>query len=166
MSTQSPSSPDLFLLDCSEDFHSFALKLLAQSRRNICILSRDLDPAIFNTEEFVDAISQIARNNRNAQVQVLVKDTQPLLENGHKLVKLAQRLPSKINIRKLTQEPDDKKMGFILCDTHSLVYKNDEAAYKGFANYNAAAEVKHFREIFDYIWQYAETEPELQQLHI
>ncbi|MES2674432.1 MAG: hypothetical protein V4660_09330 [Pseudomonadota bacterium] len=166
MSTQSPTSPDLFLLDCAEDFHSFALKILAQSRRNICILSRDLDPAIFNTEEFVDTLSLIARNNRHAQVKVLVKDTQPLLENGHKLVKLAQRLPSKINIRKLTQEPDDKKIGFILCDTHGLVYRNDEAAYKGFANYNAATEVKHFREIFDYIWQYAETEPELQQLHI
>lgn len=166
MSIQSPTSPDLFLLDCSEDFHSFALKLLTQSRRNICILSKDLDPAIFNTEEFVDTISQIARNNRYAKVQILVKDTQALLENGHKLVKLAQRLPSKITIRTLTVEPDDKKMGFILCDAHGLLYKNDDSTYKGFANYSAAAEVKHFREIFDYIWQYGETDPELQQLHI
>jgi hypothetical protein len=166
VSIQSPTSPDLFLLDCSEDFHSFALRLLARSRRNISILSKDLDPAIFNTEELVDTLSQIARNNRYAQVQILVKDTQQLLENGHKLVKLAQRLSSKIIIRKLTVEPDDKKMGFILCDTHGLLYKNDDTAYKGFANYSAAAEVKHFREIFDYIWQYGETEPELQQLHI
>ncbi len=166
MSKQSPTSPDLFLLDCSEDFHSFALKLLLPARRNISILSNDLDLAIFGTDEFVDAISQIARSNRYAQVQILVKNTQHLLENGHKLGKLSQRLSSKISIRKLVVEPDNTKMGFILCDDNGLLYKNDEAIYQGFANYNAAAEVRHLREIFDYIWEYGEVEPELQQLHI
>ncbi len=166
MSTQSPTSPDLFLLDCSADFHSFALKLLARARRNIAILSYDLDSAIFNTDEFVKAISEIARSSRYAQIQILVKDTQPLLENGHKLAKLAQRLSSKMTIRKLTVEPDDKKMGFILCDNNGLLYKNDDAIYQGFANFKAEAEVKHFRETFDYIWQYGETEPELQQFNI
>lgn len=166
MSTQSPTSSDLFLLDCSADFHSSAIKLLTRSRRNIAILSNELDPAIFNTEEFIEAISLVARNSRYAQIQILVRNTQSLLENGHKLAKLAQRLPSKINIRKLIVEPDDKKMGFMLCDNDGLLYKNDDASYGGFANYSAAAEVKHFRELFDYIWQYGEAEPELQQLHI
>lgn len=166
LSIQSPTSSDLFLLDCSEDFHNFALKLLTRSRRNISILSNNLDPVIFNTDEFVDAISQIARNHRYAQIQILVKDTQQLLENSHKLVKLAQRLPSKLGIRKLTIEPDDKKLGFMLCDNDGLLYKNDDAIYQGFANSNATAEVKHFRGIFDYIWQYGEAEPELQQLLI
>ena len=166
MSTQSPASPDLFLLDCSEDFHSSALKLLSRSRRNISILSHDLDPVIFNTDEFVEAISQVARNHRHAQIHILVKETQYLSENGHKLAKLAQRLSSKISIRKLTLEPDDKKMGFMLCDNDGLLFKNDDANYRGFANFNALAEVKHFRELFDYVWQYGETEPELQQLHI
>ena len=166
MSTQSPTSSDLFLLDCCEDFHSFALKLLAQAHRNIAILSQDLDLSIFDTSEFVEAISHIARNSRHAQIHILVKNTQPLLESGHKLAKLAQRLSSKISIRKLTVEPDDKKMGFILCDNDGLLYKNDDAVYQGFANLNAASEVKHLREIFEYIWQYGETEPNLQQLHI
>jgi hypothetical protein len=166
MSTQSPTSPELFLLDCSEDFHNFALKLLTETHRHIAILSQDLDPTIFNSNEFIAAISQVARNSRYAQIQILVKDTQPMLENGHKLAKLAQRLPSKISIRKLTVEPDDKKMGFIMFDSDGLLYKNDEATYQGFANFKAAAEVKHLRETFDYIWQYGETDPELQQLYI
>ena len=166
MSTQSPTSPDLFLLQGVADFQTFAAKLLAQTRRNLTILSHDLDTAIFNTDEFIDAVSQIARDSRAAHIQILVKDIQPILENGHKLVKLAQRLPSKISIRKLTIEPDDKNMGFILCDNTSLLYKNDDTVYQGFANFKAAAEVKHLRETFEYIWQYGETDPELQQLYI
>ena len=38
--------------------------------------------------------------------------------------------------------------------------------FQGFANFNAAAEVKRFREVFGYVWQYGEAEPELQVLHI
>lgn len=166
MSTPSAVSPDLFLLDSCEDFHGFALQLLAKTRRHLAILSRDLDPAIFNSTEFVEAVSQFARSSRYAQVQILVKDTKPLLERGHKLVRLAQRLSSKITIRKLTQEADNKDMGFMLCDGHGLLYKNDEAVYQGFANFKADVEVKRFRETFDYIWQYGEADPNLQELHI
>ena len=117
-------------------------------------------------DEFVDAVSALARSSRYAQIQILVKDTKPLVESGHKLVRLAQRLSSKIAIRKLTVEADDKDMGFMLCDSSRLLYKNDEAIYQGFANFEASVEVKRFRDTFDYLWQYGETDPDLQQLHI
>jgi hypothetical protein len=106
------------------------------------------------------------RSSRYAQVQILVKNTKPILETGHKLAKLHQRLSSKILFRTLTVEPDNTEMGFMLCDTNALLYKNDERVYQGFANFNAAVEVKHFRDVFDYVWQYGEIEPELQMLHI
>ena len=48
----------------------------------------------------------------------------------------------------------------------ALLYKNDDRVFQGFANFNAAVEVKRFREVFDYVWQYGEAEPELQVLHI
>lgn len=166
MSRPSDLSPRLFLLDNQEDFQSFSLQLLANTGRNLAILSRDLDPAIFNSDEFAEAVSQLARSSRYAQVQILVKDTRPLLEINHKLLRLAQRLSSKIILRKLTIEPDNKEMAFILCDNSGLLYQNDEAAYQGFANFDATVEVKRLRESFDYIWQYGEADPELQQLHI
>lgn len=166
MSEVSSVSNDLFLLDSQQDFQEHALKLLAQTRRSIAILSRDLDEPIYGTKEFVQAISNFARSSRYAQIQILVKDTKPLVESGHNLAKLHQRLSSKILLRKLTLEPQNTDMGFLLCDTDALLYKNDEATYKGFANFNAAVEVKRLRETFDYIWQYGEPEPELQTLHI
>jgi len=166
MSERSSVSADLFLLSSAQDFQEQSLKLLNQSRRHIAILSRDLDEAIYGSDEFIQAISTFVRSSRYAQVQILVKNTKPIIETGHKLVKLHQRLSSKILFRKLTVEPDNTEMGFMLCDTDSLLYKNDESVYQGFANFNAAVEVKRFREVFDYVWQYGEPEPELQILHI
>ena len=166
MSEVSSVSPDLFLIDSLSDFQSHALKLVSQSRRSIAILSHDLDAAIYARDEFVEAISSFARSSRNAHVQLLVKDTKPLVESGHKLAKLHQRLSSKILLRKLTVEPDNTDMSFMLCDTNALLYKNDDAFYKGFANYDAAVEVKRLSDTFNYIWQYGEAEAELQILNI
>jgi hypothetical protein len=46
MSEISSVSPDLFLLSSVQDFQAQSLKLLNQSRRNIAILSRELDEAL------------------------------------------------------------------------------------------------------------------------
>jgi hypothetical protein len=166
MSEISSASPDLFLLSSVQDFQEQSLKLLNQSRRTIAILSSELDEAVYGGDDFIQALSSFVRSSRYAQVQILVKNTKPIIETGHKLAKLHQRLSSKVLFRKLTIEPDNNEMGFMLCDTNALLYKNDDRAYQGFANVNAAVEVKRFREVFDYVWQYAEAEPELQLLHI
>jgi hypothetical protein len=57
-------------------------------------------------------------------------------------------------------------MGFMLGDTDKLLYKNDDALYRGFFNSAAASEIKSLREEFNYLWQYGELEPEFQVLHI
>lgn len=166
MSEVSNASPDLFLLDSLSDFQEFSLRLVQQSRRHISVLSRDLDNLIYGSDEFVDSISAFVRSSKHAQVQLLVKDTKALVESGHKLARLHQRLPSKIQLRKLTQEPDDTEMAFMICDTNALLYKNDDSVYRGFANVDAAVEIKRLRDLFDYVWQYGESEPELRILHL
>ncbi len=166
MSVKSSTSPDLFLLHSLQDFQAESLKLIARARRSIAILSRDLDEHLYGTSEFVQAISHFVRSSRHAQVHILVKNTKPLAETGHDLAKLHQRLSSKVHLRKLIIEPQNTDMGFMLCDTNALLYKNDESTYKGFANFDAAVEVKPLREVFDYCWQYGEPEPELQRLHL
>lgn len=166
MSEVSQASPHLLLLEGLADFQEQSLKLVEQARRNIAILSRELDEPVYGSDEFVEIISELARSSRYAEIQILVKNTKPLVENGHKLARLSQRLSSKIILRKLVIEPDDTDMGFMLCDTTGLLYKNDDTAYKGFANFDAAVEIKRLREVFNYIWQYAEPELELQVLNI
>jgi hypothetical protein len=166
MSQQSSVSDALFLLENCDDFQQHSLKLVQDARRYVAILSTDLDAPIYDREEFISGLSQLVRHSRFAQVHILVKNTKPLIERGHKLARLAQRLSSKILLRKLTLEPENSDMGFMLRDSDGLLYKNDDQVYRGFANYAAAAEVKRLRETFDYLWQYAEPEPDLQLLHI
>ncbi len=166
MAEQSGVSADLWLLSGIEDFRHYTLKLVQQNRRTLAILTRDLDELIFGTDEFTEALSAFSRSSRHTQIQILIKDTKPAIESNHQLIRLAQRLSSKIQVRKMTVEPNNKEMAFVLGDTDKLLYKNDESVYRGFYNSSAARELKPLREEFNYLWQYAEPEPEFQLLLI
>jgi hypothetical protein len=166
MAVQSSVSEHLWLLDTLADFNQHSLQIIQESRRNITMLTRDLDAHLYGTTEFTQALSDFARSSRYSQIQILVKDTKIALESGHPIINLAQRLSSKISVRKMTIEPNNKVMGFLYADTDKLLYKNNEEIYRGFANYTARHEIKSLREEFNYLWQYGESDPEFQRLFI
>jgi hypothetical protein len=166
MSEASPASPALFLLDGLEDFKTQAIKLAAQARRRIVIFSRDLDAQVFAQAELVNALSTLARTHRQCEVFILLKKNTQKLDTSHALLRLSQRLSSKIHVRELTLEPDNTDMSYMLVDTTCVLYQNDDRNYKGFANYEAAPEVKRLLETFNYLWEYGEPIAELQVLHL
>lgn len=174
MSEQSNISKDLYLLDNIQDLKEHAQALASQGRRQLKILSQRLDPQLYDHASFADTVSSLARYHRSSLVQILVKDTKPLLERGHTLIRLAQRLPSKVEIRLLKeetrQEADNTAMAFMIVDSDGLLYINDDSAHlteaRGFANYAAGPEVKRFNETFERLWQSSEPDPNLRQLKL
>lgn len=165
MSKPSSVSSSL-LLESVVDFSQQSLAVIAHARRQIRILSHTLDPGVYDHPEMAEALSAFARQGRDARVQILVRDTDDLIERSHRLAALVRRLPSKLALRKLTLEPTNESMAFLLADTRALVYKNDDHHYAGFANNNAPAQVKSLREIFDACWEKAVEEPRLRVLHL
>lgn len=162
----SSTTPQRQLLTCLEDFQRYHLVLLQQSRRHLTILTHDLDAQIYGTPDYLQALSDFVRSSRHCQVQILLKDTRTAIAIGHPVVRLAQRLSSKIHLRKITQEPQNKDMGFVLGDTDKLLYQNAPDNYRGFFKDAAAPDVKRLEDEFQYLWQYAEPEPEFQQLYL
>ncbi len=166
MPKPSAVSDQLLLLESCQDFRDQITHICANARRHIDILSHSLDYPVFNHMDPVGAISKMARAHAQAQVRILVRDTRPLVENSHRLVRLSQRLPSKIQLRKLIEEPENSEMAFVLCDRDQLVYKNDDKEYRGFVNYAGAAEVQNLREAFSRLWELARPDPKLRVLSL
>ncbi|WP_049722136.1 DUF7931 domain-containing protein [Gilvimarinus polysaccharolyticus] len=165
--TQEPESCDsLYLFESVEQCLEHTRKLISNARRKLYILSHQLDPLIYDRDDIASELSQFARRARDCQVHILVRDTADMLERGHRLARLHQRLPSKIQLRKLALEPNNQQMGFIAADRNLLVYKNDDTQPAGFANYRAAPEVKNLTEEYQRIWQHAVAEPGLQLLSL
>lgn len=162
-----PSSvSDALLLESAADFHRQSLAVIAGARRQVRILSHKLDPAVYDREDLVTALSAFVRQGRDARLQILVRDTEDMIERSHRLAALVRRLPTKVALRKLTLEPNNQNMAFLLADTRALVYKNDDDYYAGFANNNSPAQVKSLTEIFNQCWEKAVEEPRLRVLQL
>uniref|UniRef100_UPI000AF84B89 GNAT family N-acetyltransferase n=1 Tax=Methylomonas koyamae TaxID=702114 RepID=UPI000AF84B89 len=69
------------------------LTLIRQARRLLCVYSRNLDYRLFGDAATVEAVKQFAlRNQRGAEVRIIVQEPETLRGQQHPLIDLAQRL--------------------------------------------------------------------------
>jgi len=169
MVTQSTLSDHLFLLDTLEDHQDFIVKLLSQGRHQVLLMSAELNPLLFEQTEVIESFSRIARNGAVADIRLIINKPQSLVDNNPKLLNLARRLPSKITIQTLKIDPPDNK-AFMLVDENSMWLQHDHHIISGentgFANSDARAEVKQYKERFKQLWRYSQSDVRLRALSL
>ncbi|MDO3388755.1 hypothetical protein QWI17_23110 [Gilvimarinus sp. SDUM040013] len=166
MSRVSQSSKQLILLESLDDLVEHSIAVIEKARRRIFLLSDTLDPHLYDRDDMTTALSAFARRSRNSDLRMLVRDSDDLVERGHRLARLHQRLSTKVKLRIMTIEPGNSQMAYLLADSNLLVYKNDDMVHQGFANYAAGSEVKPIAEEFLRIWEFANEIPDLRTLHL
>ena len=57
-------------VETREENRAVALNLVSQTRQHLVIASRDLDPLIYSNQDFIDALSALARRSRQTQIQI------------------------------------------------------------------------------------------------
>ena len=70
------------------------------------VLPANVTTLYSNRHNILDAIKRIALAGRRARIRVLVQDPRKPLADGHRLIALAQRLPSLIEFRTPQDEQD------------------------------------------------------------
>lgn len=165
MSSISQTSDTLYLLDTQEDMAEHLLNVLKHANNRIYIFSRRLNPLFFNTEQVIDALSTTSRLSHRADIKILVESPQKIVDVNHKILKFAQRLPSKIALQKITTEPQDD-YEFIIIDDNKLWLQHKEYTYTGFVNYDSRPEVKRFEVVFNDLWKNSEEDAQLRRLSL
>lgn len=130
------------------------------AQRSIDIFSHQLNPVIYDDTELVDAISALARRGPQTHIRILVRDPRPLYGCERQLLKLVQRLPSRMQIRAYTEGASDPRFGFFCADTEHLIHFADEPALTGFARLGARAESRQLLDEFEHLWIYGSREDE------
>jgi|GEM_PF-3702346 len=169
MATQSTLSDHLFLLDTLEDHQDHIVQLLNKGQYSVLLMSEELNPHLFEQTEVIESLSRIARNGAVTDVRLIIKNPQAMVDNNPKLLNLARRLPSKISIQTLTIDPPDNK-AFMLVDENSMWLQHDHQIISGentgFANSDARAEVKQYKERFKELWRYSQSDVRLRTLSL
>ena len=153
-------------VDYPRPFDDLTVQLCASALREVCLLSPQLDHAVFDRSELADSLSALIRGSRQSSVRILVADSRHLVQRGHRLLSLARRLPSSVRIRKLTEHPQWNNETMVIRDRDGLLYKPGDSDHNGFYEPSSRASARRRLELFEELWRCGEEDVELRSLSI
>jgi hypothetical protein len=147
-------------------FDELAVELCSSAAREICILSPRLDHQAFDNPDLVEAIGILIRSSRQTRVRILVADSRALVSRGHRLLLLARRLSSSVQIQKLAEHPQWKSETIVIRDRDGVLYKPGDSDHEGFFEPSSRASTQRHLELFEELWRHSAQDVELRSLSI
>lgn len=164
-----PSTPKKVLaaVETFEQALVAATTTIDNSRRDLCVFSRDLDPALLGHATVIDALRRYATSGADPRVRVLLLEPQALAQLGHPWLALAQRLPSIFEFRACEEEADRQyPSAFLVGDRGALYFRSLGGRLEGEASAGAPARARQVTEVFERMWQRGRPCTEFRALEI
>ncbi len=159
-------SETLYSLETAEHNLCVVLDMVSQARREIYVLTYDLDPPIYGHPDFVEALSAFARRDRNSQARFLIGTSDKAIKYGHRMLPLAQRLSSSIHMRTPGDEHQDIVESFLIVDGVGYIRRKEPLRFDAEACFRDRRMVKGMRELFIEMWEQSVPDPKLRRLQI
>lgn len=141
-------------------------ELASHARRELLVLSQDLDPRYFDGGTFRGVVSRFARRHGNASMRVLVHDTRRMVRDGHGLLELSRRLPSSLTIRVVHPDMQEREDTLVIADRTGLISIPRSGVPSGFINLNDSPLARQYTNLFNRLHDRSITDPNLRQMSI
>ena len=138
----------------------------AQCRQKLQLYTQNLDPRILNNREIERLVSRFIRSSRFARVELLITDERNLQGVDHRLVSLAQKFTSFIEIRVIPKDFHENYFGFYLIDGRTLIYRNNLERFESEVHQLPSSLIKQKSKYFDEVWQQSAPASHLRALHL
>jgi len=154
------------VVDTGEACRLAALSMVRQATRSIEIVSRQLDPQMYDDRDFCEAVTQLVTTSRRARVRALVRYTEPVVKQGHRLVTLSHRLSTFIEMRVPAREFDEYNAAFLIVDGAGVIYRTLSDGFEATVNFNGARMAQELSRQFESMWQSASPDANLRRSHL
>ncbi len=152
-------------LESADEITQAVLQQTADTLQTIKIFSHDLEKDIYNNDAFRAALLKLSQGNRHAAIQILVNDISTALHEGHKLINLAQQIPSALTIKDTPVDYQGLNVSFILFDKDRFIFKPDKSNNMAIQS-DCKSRANKLTEFFNSAWEYAEQNPHSKRLSI
>ncbi|MGC1550427.1 MAG: hypothetical protein WA777_18050 [Rhodanobacter sp.] len=161
------NEPMTLPFDGRSDLATIRLQLLAEARYRLAIHLPVLPGDSYASEDELTELRRIATSGRHAEIRILLHEPAAALRSSHRLVALAQRLPSTVLIRKPLEEQDLAcTSAWLLTDAGGYLLLPDAHRPQGRAAYCDRAAQAPLQQQFDDIWERSVRASELQPLDL
>ncbi len=150
-----------------EETAAARLQLLADTQHRLALRLPLLGLDSYASAAELAELRRIAVSGRGAQIRILLHDPAAALRNDHRLIALAQRLPSAIQIRTPVEEIDLGYLGAcLLNDAGGYLFQPEASRPQGRAARHDRASHAPLQQHFDEVWERAERASVLQALNL
>ncbi len=163
---ETPRSDTYKRLETLTDNREASVAVAAVATRGLALFSRDLEPLLYDKEEFIKVVQALAARSRMSRIRVVSIDPGASIRAGHRLMNLAQRFSSYIEVRRAAHDHAALAETYLIADETALLFRPISTRYEGYADVHAPLEARlHLRD-FEGIWEKAEPDPEFRRLGI
>jgi hypothetical protein len=155
-----------WVISDQEEMRQAAIDIAGESTRKISIFTHDLEPGIYDDEDFLEIVKRLCLSQAYARVRVLIANPTRAIKNGNNFVHLGRRLNTYIEFRHVREDLRTHAEAFCIADETALVYRLQANRWDGIADTYEPAVAKLYGKMFDEIWQASEVEIEFRQLGI
>lgn len=162
-----PPRPEARVLAVDDRLEARAalVDLLTDARNEIALFSRDLDPAVLDAPEVLAQVKRLALSGRHARIRILLQDPRKAVSDGNRLIALAQRLPSIIEVRTPIEEQDlQYAAAFLVTDRRGYFYRPLASRPEGEGSTHAPGRHGQLLSLFDQMWERSVSSEELRPL--
>lgn len=159
-------SPGRILLEDKISFQLTSQRMTEQAARQMEIFSYDLDAPLYDQIPFLQALKSLVLQSRFSRLRILLQNNERVRKQGHRLLELSRRLPSRIEIRRPHPEHIDHLENFLVIDRTGYVRRPIHNRYEGEADFGAPSEAVKLSDFFADIWECSEPDNQLRLLHL
>ncbi|MFK8053693.1 MAG: hypothetical protein AB8F65_12045 [Woeseiaceae bacterium] len=155
-----------WVLSTRADMREAATAICSVADRKLSIMTRDLEPGIYDHPDFLDAVKKLILSRRFARVRVLISDPSRAIKNGNRLVTMGRRLNSFIEFRNVHDDYREVPEAYCIADGKAIAYRLDATRWDGIADDYTPPVASNYLRIFDEIWAASEVENEFRNMHL
>jgi len=155
-------------IDTVEENKNAALSLAKQAHYSIDIFSQDMDAEIYNNHAFEQSVFKLAKKHPSTKIRILTQDSSKAIQNGHRLIKLAQSITSSVFIHNPSREYQAEKCAFMVVDRQSLLYRvtANNRNYKASINFMAPQHASKLTDYFNEVWEQSTADMQTRRVYI
>lgn len=142
------------------------IQVMGVATRTLSILTHDLEPDVYDHDDFLETLKRFILARTFARVRVLIVEPERTVLSASRFVAMGRRLNSYIEFRRLRPELGTHPEAFFISDEQALVYRARAESWEGMSDTYEPAVARMYLSKFDSLWNACEIEPEVRQLQI
>jgi hypothetical protein len=155
-------------VDTAEANRDTVISLAKQANFGLNLFTQDLDPKVFDNANFEQCIFNLARKHRSARIRILTQGSARAAQQGHSLIRLAQKLTSSVFIHNTATEHKGEISTFMVVDGTGYIYRPRSTSrdYDAVCNFMAPQRAAELDDFFNEMWERSTADTQIRRLYI